>query len=374
MTQDIDKRLQGALLRIRGDHPFFGTLALFAEFRISDAVATAATDGKILWFNPDFTARQNPAQLCGLIVHELLHAALQHLPRRRERDPLLWNIAADIVVNGMVASDTSYTLPEGGVENAKLAHLSVEEIYEKLITGKLKVPKLGLVDLLAGGDHTAIGEEQEAELQRHWRAALQQAGAVARRIGKGFGRDGLDSLRDITEATAPSLNWREILWQFLVSTPCDFSGFDRRFIWQKLYLEDVVGESVEVAIVLDTSGSIGNDELGAFMGEIQGILDAYPQIQGQLFFADAELYGPHPFNQHAAIPAPKGGGGTSFVPFFNWVQKEQDLGNVPLCIYFTDGYGEFPRQAPDVPVLWVVVAGGLESAGFPFGQIARMGA
>ena len=61
MTQEIDKRLQGALLRIRGDHPFFGTLALFAEFRVSDTVPTAATDGKVLWFNPEFTAKQNPA-------------------------------------------------------------------------------------------------------------------------------------------------------------------------------------------------------------------------------------------------------------------------------------------------------------------------
>ena len=48
MAEDIPKRLQGALLRIRSDHPFFGTLALFAEFRVSDDVPTAATDGKRL--------------------------------------------------------------------------------------------------------------------------------------------------------------------------------------------------------------------------------------------------------------------------------------------------------------------------------------
>jgi len=374
VTQEIDKRLQGALLRIRGDHPFFGTLALFAEFRVSDTVPTAATDGKVLWFNPEFTAKQNPSQLCGLIAHELLHAALQHLPRRRERDPQLWNIAADIVVNGMVAGDTNYTLPVGGVEDATLAHLSVEEIYEKLITGKLKAPRIDLLDLIGSSDHTAIDEEQQSALQRHWRAAVQQASAVARRMNKGFGCKGLDSVRDITEATAPSLNWRDILWQFLVSTPCDFSGFDRRFIWQKLYLEDVVGESVEVAIVLDTSGSIGTNELGIFMGEIQGILDAYPQIHGNLFFADADLYGPHPFSQHAGIPPPKGGGGTSFVPFFDWVRKEAQDGSAPLCIYFTDGYGSFPGVAPDVPVLWVVIPGGLESKDFPFGTVARIGA
>jgi predicted metal-dependent peptidase len=60
------------------------------------------------------------------------------------------------------------------------------------------------------------------------------------------------------------------------------------------------------------------------------------------------------------------------VPFFNWVNKQVQDGSAPLCIYFTDGYGEFPSLAPDVPVLWVVTSGGLESGKFPFGDVARM--
>jgi predicted metal-dependent peptidase len=385
VTQDIPKRLQGALLRIRGDHPFFGTLALFAEFRVSDDVPTAATDGKVLWFNPAFVEKQDQPQLCGLVAHELLHAALQHVHRRRERDAMLWNIAADIVVNGMIRRDTSYQLPAGGVEDPKLAHLSVEEIYEQLNTGKKKVPKIVLLDLMPGlavGEVTqdgqsdagmgSLGQSKAEQLQRHWRAALQQAGAVARRINRGFGKNGLDGVREFEGATNPSLSWREILWQFMVATPYDFGGFDRRFIHRKLYLEDVVGESVEVAICIDTSGSIGSDELGAFMGEIQGILDAYPQIRGSLFFADAALYGPHEFSKDAPMSKARGGGGTAFEPFFDWVAKQESGGTQPLCIYFTDGYGSFPGRAPDSPVLWVVMAGGLESTAFPFGDVARM--
>jgi len=373
VTNEVPKRLQGALLRIRGDHPFFGTLALFAEIRVDDTVATAATDGKVIWFNPGFVDKQDSPQLCGLVAHELLHAALLHGQRRRERDPRVWNIAADIVVNGMIRSDTAYGLPEGGVEDPTLAHLSVEEIYEQLRGGKRKLPSITLLDLVGGADgQTAMEEAQVGELQRHWRAALQQAAAVARRMGRGFGKHGLDSVREISQVTTPSLDWREVLWQFMVSTPYDFGGFDRRFIHQKLYLEAVVGESVEVAIVIDTSASIGNAELGAFMGEIQGILDAYPQIRGQLFFADAGLYGPHEFSKDAPMPPPKGGGGTSFIPFFDWVAQESREGQLPVSIYFTDGYGSFPSKPPDGPVLWVVMPGGLESTQFPFGQVVRM--
>lgn len=387
MTQDIPKRLQAALMRIRGDHPFFGTLALFADFRVSDRVDTAGTDGRVLWFNPVFIDKQDQSQLCGLVAHELLHAALQHVSRRRERDPMLWNIAADIVVNGMIRSDTTYELPKGGVEAPKLAHLSVEEIYEQFAAGKREIPIITLLDLmpeLADGDgqvapaqdgpsgKDSLQQTQAGQLERHWRAALQQAGAVARRMNRGIGKHGLDGVREFEVAANPTLGWRELLWQFMVATPYDFGGFDRRFVHRKLYLEDVVGSSVEVAICIDTSGSIGDKELGAFTAEIQGILDAYPQIHGTLFFADAALYGPHEFSVTSGMPDARGGGGTSFVPFFNWVEQQKHGGTDPVCIYFTDGYGTFPSSPPDAPVLWVVTQGGLESPGFPFGQVARM--
>lgn len=287
----------------------------------------------------------------------------------------------------MIRKDTSYQLLAGGVEDAKLAHLSVEEIYEQLNTGKKKVPKILLLDLMpelgddfdspsadgpSGASEGCLDQSKAEQLQRHWRAALQQAGAVARRINRGFGKNGLDGVREFEGATNPSLSWREILWQFMVATPYDFGGFDRRFIHRKLYLEDVVGESVEVAICIDTSASIGSAELGAFMGEIQGILDAYPQIRGTLFFADAALYGPNDFGLDAPMPEARGGGGTSFIPFFDWVRQQELDGNLPLCIYFTDGYGSFPLTSPESPVLWAVMPGGLESTGFPFGDVARM--
>lgn len=373
-------------MRIRGDHPFLGTLALFAELRVTHEIDTAATDGRVLWFNPEFVNKQGANQLCGLVVHELLHAALQHVFRRRERDSELWNIAADIVVNGMIRSDTAYDLPDGGVEESSLAHLCVEEIYEQFAASKCTVPSIQLLDLLPdlynGGDaghhrftgsaNGCLDRDRMEQLERHWRTALQQAGAVARRINRGFGKRGLNGLREFESATNPTLGWRELLWQFMAATPYDFGGFDRRFIHRKLYLEDMVGESVEVAICIDTSGSIGDQELNAFSSEVRGILDAYPQIRGTLFFADASLYGPHEFNLTYGIPAAKGGGGTSFVPFFDWVYQQELNGSQLLCIYFTDGFGSFPSRRPESPVLWVVKPGGLQTLEFPFGEVARM--
>ena len=46
-------------MRIRGDHPFLGTLALFAELRVTHEIDTAATDGRVLWFNPEFVDKSS---------------------------------------------------------------------------------------------------------------------------------------------------------------------------------------------------------------------------------------------------------------------------------------------------------------------------
>ena len=169
-----------------------------------------------------------------------------------------------------------------------------------------------------------------------------------------------------------SFSWRGLRCHFIVSKPFDFARFDGRIIHQGLYLEDMVGESIEIAICFDTSGSIDGPMLDAFYGEIQGILDAYPQIRGRLFFADADLYGPYEFSSSAPMPQARGGGGTDFNPFFKWIEAQSNSDSVALCIYFTDGYGQFPQSAPNVPVLWVVSAGGLVSSEFPFGAIARV--
>ena len=101
---EASRRLAWTLRFIIANHPFFGTLSLFADYLFDDAVETAATDGKTIWVSPTSAVDLPRDAFGGLLVHELLHCALEHVARRGARDPLLWNIAADIVVNGMIRS------------------------------------------------------------------------------------------------------------------------------------------------------------------------------------------------------------------------------------------------------------------------------
>ena len=372
------KIISASLLRLRMRSPFFATIALFAKFISTAEIGTAATDGKDIFYNPDFLQSLTTPQQDGLILHEVLHAALLHVLRRGVREKQQWNIAADIVVNGMICQQGYFELPEGVIRDRNLEHLSVEEVYE-LLPQQERSYSLGICDLdgnLPGeGDSgnsqsDRLSEAKKAELESHWQNAMQQAAVIARTTNQGNLPAGME--RELGALDRAQLDWRSYLWRYLVKTPTDYTEFDRRFIGRGLYLETLQGESVKVYVAVDTSGSIDNKLLKMFLSEVHGILNSYPHLECQLYYADANVYGGYELNPDSEIPQPKGGGGTSFVPFFNKISQDWDGMTTTVCVYLTDGYGTFPDSAPELPVLWIVTPGGLDLARFPFGETVRL--
>jgi len=376
--EQLSDLISATRIRLRRHSPFFAALALFVDVRFTEDVPIAATDGKLLFFHPEGYGDLKPAERDAVFLHELLHAALLHPSRRGVRDPELFNIAADIVVNGMVAAEESVALPQGAICNKKLEHLSVEEIYELLQKQPdKKRPTLPLADLLKPGSKEAGAGDGElhdlndrSALEAHWKQAIQQAKVLASSQGQGNLPAGIQ--RHLGEIADPQVDWRSLLWRYLVRTPTDFSGFDRRFLHRGLYLDHLEGEGVQVFCCIDTSGSIHDDQMSLFLGELSGILSAYPMLDCQLWYADAECYGPYRIDSNRDIPKPEGGGGTDFRPFFKAALEAWSGDQEAVCVYLTDGYGEFPEEAPQLPVLWVIVPGGLPSEEIPYGEICRL--
>jgi predicted metal-dependent peptidase len=381
-VKDCQNLISASLLRLRIKSPFFATLALFAQFISTDRLSTAGTDGKTIWFNPDYLLSLPSAQQDGLLLHEVLHAALLHRVRCGLRDPKVWNIAADIVINGMIMQQGTFELPPGGLREPKLENFSVEEVYELLFKRDPALLILPYPDLLYRSPEedtlapnvTLVGldslsQAHKAMLESHWKNALQQA-KILTSVSQGNLPAGLE--RELGSLTVAQLNWRSYLWRYLVQTPTDFQGFDRRLIGQGLYLESLVGESVQVFVAVDTSGSIDPEQLRLFLNEVQGILGAYPHLYCELYFVDATAYGPYVVSLDMPLPSPQGGGGTSFIPFFEKVAESWDQLTQAVCVYLTDGYGYFPAEPPSLPVLWVVTPGGLDLDEFPFGEAVRL--
>ena len=372
MNSDVNSLIQSASLKIRARSPFFGTLILFAKTICTLEINTAATDGTSIFYNPNFVIALKRGELEAVLLHEVLHCALLHGIRRGSRDPERWNIAADIVVNGMIAQQSHFILPEGALRDEQLETFPTEEVYE-LLPKEALLPK-NLHDLLPPNlcisedselSKGVMGESEKVSLTSLWRNAVQQAKTISRGTDSGWVPLGFE--REFDESSNSQINWKAQLWRFIVQTPTDFTGFDRRFIGLGLYLDSLDGESVEVDAVIDTSGSIDQDLLGQFVVEIKAILRAYPHIHCQLFYADSELYGPYDLTRTSIIPTPEGGGGTSFKPYFEHLDKKKSVSR--LSIYLTDGYGDFPEIRPKQEVLWVVSPGGMPANEFPFGKV-----
>ncbi|MGC4047030.1 MAG: VWA-like domain-containing protein [Armatimonas sp.] len=364
---ELERRLSGAQMRLRRNQPFFATLAFFCRQIFRDDIGTAATDGRDIFWNREFLAGLTSVEVDGVLLHELLHAALLHVTRRGPRDAYLWNIACDIVVNGIV-EEAGLKLPKGAVRKKEWEKFAVEEVYALLDKHAIRITiPDGWADLLEPGPG---GQES---IEAHWKQALAQAKTISHSQGQGSLPAGLD--RELFGLEPAQLNWRSYLWRYLVRTPTDFSELDRRLVHRGLYVETLQSESVRVFVCIDTSGSIGNEELKLFVGELMGILSAYPHIQADLWWGDADVYGPYRMESVGDnIPRPQGGGGTDFRPFFKAVEKLVSEEGVAdgLCVYLTDGYGTFPDPAPSLATLWVVNAGGLDLNGFPFGEAVRL--
>ena len=382
MTSEHSALISAVLLRLRMRTPFFATLALFAQIGPSHAIETAATDGRSVWVNPDYLQSLPPPHQEQLLLHNVLHAALLHVSRRGERDARLWNIACDIVVNGIIAQIEGLPLAHTALRDRRLEQLSVEEVYELLqknaSADDLELPDADLLDDQSSDERGEGGSEdyetpatgRNEALERHWRNAHQHANIIAFGVAQGRLHAGLQ--RELAMLSPARLDWRAHLWRYLVQTPTDFQGFDRRLISRGLYLDVLEGEALRVYVAVDTSGSVDAQQLRLMVSEIQGILRAYPHVACDLYYADSHAYGPYPLADDEPPPPPVGDGGTDFRPFFAAVERDRRPFEHAVCIYLTDGFGDFPEQAPELPVLWVVTAGGRGLEAFPFGETVRM--
>ena len=404
------EKLTHARTRLVLDQPFFGTLSLRLKL-VPGRLPTMATDGSRIVYSPAFVNQLKSAELEGTLAHEVLHCALGHHCRRANRDPGLWNEAADLAINPILIRN-GFTLPAGALNDAAFVNLSAEEIYARLLrkrgedsappkrapqqtqasngssNGPQETRGAGMPDSEVDSPHQLGSNQTEptagkasdlesarpggfgevwdatedqghpastAEMHRQeheWSIAAEQA----LRSAKACGREPGHVERPLSENRQSQQDWRAILRDFIASaTPSDYRWTppNRRYIASGLYLPSVERRGLgEIVIVVDTSGSIGNHELEQFAAEISAISEEAQPEAIHVVYCDAGVQSAQEFRASEQVQLePKGGGGTDFRPAFEWVAKN-DI--TPAClIYLTDLCCDSFPEAQDYPVLWV---------------------
>jgi predicted metal-dependent peptidase len=360
--RDIPTKLGAARTRLILERPFIGALVMHLPL-VPVAAArceTVATDARALYYNPTYIAALTLAETQFVLAHEAMHCALGHFARRSHRVRRRWDVACDHCAN-LLLIDEGLRPPAGALANPDFRGLSAEEIYP-LIPPEPAESTLDRHLFEEGGTGAPLASsstdaDERAALAQRWQSRTVAAVQQARRAG----RLAESWLRRVDGMIQPQLPWRALLARYLMSTARDDYSFQRpRRREGDALLPRLSSGEVDLCVALDTSGSIAAEELAQFMTEVDAIKG---QIRARvtLHACDERLdaRGPWEFRHWEAIALPPsigGGGGTRFVPVFDWIAAMQRWPDVLL--YFTDAEGEFPREAPAYPVLWLVKGGG----------------
>ena len=121
--------------RLLVKYPFFGSVVANSNFIAEPAVGTAGTDGKTIYYNPNFIESITDDQQTFIFAHEICHIAFDHIFRSEGKDKDLWNIATDSVVNAFLKQD-GLPIVEGGIDIPEAINYDAEEMYKKILEKK----------------------------------------------------------------------------------------------------------------------------------------------------------------------------------------------------------------------------------------------
>jgi predicted metal-dependent peptidase len=389
----IVEKLTTARIGLLLKAPFFGNMATRMRLIQSDDwCPTAATNGRDFMYNTEFVKKLSVKKLEFLFAHEICHAIFDHFGRCGSRDRMLANIAQDYAVNQILVDERiGEKITEVKIcYDPKYRGMAWEEIYDELYekAEKISMPDLlkQLGDLLdehikeeegagSGGDKTKDGKDkpslskEEAEaLRQEIKEAMIQSAAAA-----GAGKTPAGILRMIKSMTEPKIDWRQLVQQeiqSIVRNDYSFTRVNRKSMHSGAILPGMKeATTIDVAIAIDMSGSIGEEDATAFLSEIKGIMDQYEDYRINLWCFDTDIYNHKVITHDEAHELeeyePMGGGGTDFE--VNWTFMEENQIQPKKFIMFTDGYPCGSWGDEDYCDTIFIVKGNT-SANAPFGQ------
>jgi predicted metal-dependent peptidase len=403
MTDELETKLSAARTRLILDRPFLGALVLRMPMKAGDPrwCKTIGTDARAFYYNPGYIAGLTLEQTQFALAHEALHCALSHFARREHRVKARWDKACDLAINPILIREGMTAVP-GALYDAGFEGMMAEEIYpyvketdeeaphDQHLYGNEKSSRdrptdpskameseqgrareeetgsgtgQGMGEAAGNAPPEPLGEMEKEQLSVQWRQRLAGAAQQAMQAGKLGG----NLRRLVDHLLQPQLPWRMLLARYMTAVSRDDYSYMRPSRREgEAIFPTLRSAQSDIVVALDTSGSIRESEMREFVTEIDAIKG---QVRARIVLhaCDARLAsdGPWRFEPWESFALPdtiRGGGGTRFTPVFDWVRQ---AGCTPdLLVYFTDAQGEFPRQEPPFPVIWLVKG----RAEVPWGQ------
>jgi len=394
----IETKLAAARTRLILDKPFLGALVLRLPMNAAnpDWCPTTATDARAFYYNPAYIAELSMDQTQFMLAHEALHCALSHFARRRHRIRHKWDLACDYAINPLLIDD-GLSPPPNALHMPGYKGMTAEEIYpliednddsqtldnhaydrdksqgndggmreddlnqrpppERDPEGQQSGGAQAQSDRESPGGGASQPEPLDPDEQETLSIQWQQRMAGAAQQAMQAGKLGGELARMIDHLLQPQLPWRMLLAHYMTAVARDDYSYMRPSRREgDFILPTLRSHQVELLVAVDTSGSIKDQEIEEFFAEIDA-LKGQARARVTLLPCDAKLckgapWVFEPWEEFARPSEIEGGGGTSFLPVFDWVERSGALPD--LLVYFTDAQGAFPSTEPHYPVIWLV--------------------
>lgn len=357
--------LARAAIALLDREPFFAHLLAGLTRVVGSGVTATAAVGlsrgrPVLHVAPEFFVGRlaSREQRVAVLKHEVLHLVLGHLFRddAKRSDPLLRNVAADLVVNQLVGP--RWPLPDGAIQLSTFPTLALapdrtlEHYYDRLLT----LPRETLAKTEGASDHGPWGTESGPADRLAAQIAVDRLlGHAADRVGQASWGSLPGAIRDalalLLARRHPELDWRRVVRSFAASSRRSrvrhtLKRPSRRYgSFPGLRIRRLS----HLLVAVDTSGSISDAMLEAFFTEVHGAWRAGADVT--VVECDAAVQRSYPYRGTAPTEV-TGRGGTAFDPVFEWMRESGQPWDG--CIYLTDAVGPVPRLRPPCPLLWVV--------------------
>ena len=382
MKLSAEQRVQKAHVALMNDPKYclYSGVLMLGTTAIDEQHPTAYTDGRNTRYGRKFVDGLTDPELRGLILHENMHKAFRHLTtwdNLYKDNPTLANVACDYVINLMIVDSDKegkfVALPEGGCYDEKYRGLDAGAVYrllkQKYGSDKRKCKGDGDEEQGTSGDDDGapqgfdehdwdgakeMSREEKEALAKDIDQALRQGAILA---GKMKG----NVPREVAEALESKVDWREVLRDFIQSTCSDkdistWRRPNRRWVDSNVYLPSLIGESIgRIVLAIDKSGSIGQNEVSNFLGEVKAICDTVRPDGVDLLYWDTEVcvhekYERDDLDGLLVSTKPAGGGGTCPQCISDYIRDNKLTPEA--IIVLTDGYVDNWGSGWTAPLLW----------------------
>lgn len=391
-TEQRIKKAHIAMMKHQETALYSGVFML-GETSVTDEKLTAYTDGLNKRYGRKFMDALLDEEVRGIVLHENLHIVFRHLLHNRdlfEEDRATANMAADYVVNDVIVNlkDKSLCkLPDGALVDPQYHNMNMREVYRLLKKnctggggggvsrnpdGSGSVPAPAGSQPSSGNGGGSSGEYQfdEHDIQANAPQNAEDAKDMDVRIDRAIregallaGRLGANIPRSIQNLLDPAVRWADELKEFVSSSvkgkdEYTWRKFNRRLVANDIFMPTVENETIgEVIVAIDTSGSIGQEQIDEFASELLGICDAVEPEVVRVLWWDTQVHGEQVFRgnyeQMRTMLKPMGGGGTNVSCVAHHLNKNKVTAE--CVIVFTDGYVENnPTWDISSPTLWLV--------------------